>query len=702
MMNDTGRQNRSLSNLTFNELYEVHSLTREVITTSDGVESIIPNGTLNNIKKYAELSFQGDKDQEIAFIQIVAAFVVRLHEKTKANNTVSKRFSNGKRRFDFSKPLKVWVRDGQIDHIATLTDARILALLQNINERDDGIDYIALSRLNLLQSDKIEIKWENRSDTELVDWSKVRLIGVPSEQRSTRDEYLQQLREILNKTSQFLCFLSGAGGTGKSEVINTVRHYCKLLYNELGIEFTKRTIVVTAITGSAAVSIHGETMHSSCDFNSKMSPDEDWKNTIMVVVDEISFIKRCDFEKLNTILNAKCEVSSPRRFGNLQMIFAGDFCQLKPPDNFSQPLYTYKDLGLWHEGVDTFLELKTNHRFKDDPEWGELLERYRADGPSTQDIEAINKRVVGEGKHLSAKDLPDNLCYAAKTNLDRNAINDAIFKKLIEETHSKELSIPPSTFVICIKASRMKQKVSETRQTYKDMNPMLRNIVHSCCGDAHVAGGRGNSQHYDPLLKLYVGCPVMITENLDVANSMANGLMCTFKGVQLKNPNKTLDCINIDGYYVNCVEADDVEYMEVELQEHRKDNEPGDIKRLKPQQGRTLKAKIPLPEYGSPFDHKTKRTKETRIQFWQFPLNISNARTVHKLQGRSIDNLVVSSFDYTDNWIYVVLSRVKTIKGLFLTSELNNIKTRGMSALCLQFHNAFRDNKSPQNMYDNT
>ena len=212
-----------------------------------------------------------------------------------------------------------------------------------------------------------------------------------------------------------MCFLSGTGGTGKSEVINTVRHYCKLLYNELGIEFTKRTIVVTAITGSAAVSIHGETMHSSCDFNSKMSPDEDWKNTIMVVVDEISFIKRCDFEKLNTILNAKCEVSSPRRFGNLQMIFAGDFCQLKPPDNFSQPLYTYKDLGLWHEGVDTFLELKTNHRFKDDPEWGELLERYRADGPSTQDIEAINKRVVGEGKHLSAKDLPENLCYPFTT-----------------------------------------------------------------------------------------------------------------------------------------------------------------------------------------------------------------------------------------------------------------------------------------------
>ena len=71
-----------------------------------------------------------------------------------------------------------------------------------------------------------------------------------------------------------------------------MRHYCKLLYNEFGIEFTKRTIVRSTITGSAAVSIHGETMHTSCDFNSKLGTDDDWNNTIMVVVYEISFIKK--------------------------------------------------------------------------------------------------------------------------------------------------------------------------------------------------------------------------------------------------------------------------------------------------------------------------------------------------------------------------------------------------------------------------
>ena len=41
----------------------------------------------------------------------------------------------------------------------------------------------------------------------------------------------------------------------KSEVINNVRIYCKVFNNELDIEFTKRTIGITVITGSAAVSI---------------------------------------------------------------------------------------------------------------------------------------------------------------------------------------------------------------------------------------------------------------------------------------------------------------------------------------------------------------------------------------------------------------------------------------------------------------
>ena len=177
-----------------------------------------------------------------------------------------------------------------------------------------------------------------------------------------------------------MCFLSGAGGTGKSRVINGMRHYCKLFCNELGVEFTKHTIVVTAVTGSAAVTIHGETMHSACGLccKKKMGDDEIWNNTIMVVVDEISFITKQDFELLNKVLNKKTDSANGSIFGNLQMVFAGDFCQLKPPRVGSKPLFVYKDCDLWHRRVNTYLELRTNHRFSLDKEWGELLEIGRA------------------------------------------------------------------------------------------------------------------------------------------------------------------------------------------------------------------------------------------------------------------------------------------------------------------------------------
>ena len=140
----------------------------------------------------------------------------------------------------------------------------------------------------------------------------------------------------------------------------------------------------------------------------------------------------------------------------------------------------------------------------------------------------------------------------------------------------------------------------------------------------------------------------MISENIDVVNSMANGSMCKFVGLELKD-NVTMGSINIDDYYVNCVEADDVEYMVLELQEHIKLNESGEFIKVKPRKTNQLVAEIPIPHAGAPQDHRTVRSKNTRIKFVQFPINISNARTVHKLQGRTIENLMIASFDYRDN-----------------------------------------------------
>jgi hypothetical protein len=54
-------------------------------------------------------------------------------------------------------------------------------------------------------------------------------------------------------------------------------------------------------------------------------------------------------------------------------------------------------------------------------------------------------------------------------------------------------------------------------------------------------------------------------------------------------------------------------------------------------------------------DKHTKRFKRG-IRLEQFPVNTANARTIHKLQGRSLEAVLIHSWDYTGNWIYVALS----------------------------------------------
>ena len=80
---------KDVSRITSADLYEVHNTSREVITEFDDlgrqIQKIVPNGTLENIQEYAAIAFGTDTDQQIAFTQLVAAFVVKLHEKASFN-----------------------------------------------------------------------------------------------------------------------------------------------------------------------------------------------------------------------------------------------------------------------------------------------------------------------------------------------------------------------------------------------------------------------------------------------------------------------------------------------------------------------------------------------------------------------------------------------------------------------------------------
>ena len=70
-----------------------------------------------------------------------------------------------------------------------------------------------------------------------------------------------------------------------------------------------------------------------------------------------------------------------------------------------------------------------------------------------------------------------------------------------------------------------------------------------------------------------------------------------------------------------------------------------------------------------PGDRETLKMKAT-----QLPIISNNATTGHKLQGSSVKCLFVHQWSNVKNWNYVMLSRVRTRKGLFCRDKITRKK----------------------------
>jgi hypothetical protein len=413
---------------------------------------------------------------------------------------------------------------------------------------------------------------------------------------------------------------------------------------------------------------------------------------MMVIIDEISFASYSVLKSINAKLNILKEIGNEGKYGGIPIIFAGDFTQLEPVKQ--KPLFVNPENHLWYDYINTFLELKTNHRFGKNSEWGNLLQRMRTSGSPEEDLKKINSRVICHENNIKEEDIPCDAVYATSNNNDKAAINDAIFAKFVAATHSKNADDDIPLHTICIKGSNMSFKEGKGQQ-YKNANVHMSDVVYSSCGDGHIKNHDG--KRYDPMLKLYEGQPLCISENIDVKNCIANGAMCKFKGIIFKDDLavEPLEKILIDGYYVYSTNATMVKALVVEMIDGNKVGGDPKIVHLIPQK---IRAQVHFPVcWDGPITKYTRRLWRL-IKFEQFPINVANARTVHKLQGRSIDNLVISTWNYTGNWVYVVLSRCRTLNGIFLRKPL--LKTKSMSALCKAFHEEFRLTKSPKKERD--
>jgi ATP-dependent DNA helicase PIF1 len=137
-------------------------------------------------------------------------------------------------------------------------------------------------------------------------------------------------------------FITGPGGSGKSELI-------RMIYKHAYSHF--KNIHVTALTGCASILLNckAKTLHSWAGIGlgnasidsliQKIKKNKflksNWKETDILVVDEVSMLSLKLFNLLNEI--GKVIRKNNKSFGGIQIIFCGDFYQLPPVGDYLEP-----------------------------------------------------------------------------------------------------------------------------------------------------------------------------------------------------------------------------------------------------------------------------------------------------------------------------------------------------------------------------
>ena len=475
--------------------------------------------------------------------------------------------------------------------------------------------------------------------------------------------------EARGAQKQLIMFLSGAGGCGKSHVIGVARAMCQHFCRSINQGFDSSSFLLTASTNSAAALIGGFTIHSVAQLRTKFDNvtinGKDikitWVTANLIIIDEISMLSLEDFNKLDKHLRKLMREATRKEsnlpFGGLHIVLCGDFFQLNPV--LAIPIYNRKKNVLWHL-INKVIFLKGyNHRFENDVKWGELLDRLRLGILTEDDYNFLDTRVVGPNLSLPLVQNV-NLSYACPTNSQRNRITENNFEDMLRKTHPPRGSSekPPENTVIIKGIFRGKKGGSEkTNQFHR--------LIYNNCGDDNIvmAGGSGR---VDPCLKLSYGCPLMVSEFKDVERGIVKGVTGRFVGVVLKS-GCSFEVEIWGGFRINTIRSDEVEYI---ICERTKKEETDKTKHfiLKPKKF-SVNAKIPVT--GGNF------LTLSELELFQFPVNLDEATTGHKLQGTTKSILAIADHNYLGNWIYVAYSRVRTSCGLFLLKKLNRKKKIG-------------------------
>ena len=144
------------------------------------------------------------------------------------------------------------------------------------------------------------------------------------------------------------------------------------------------------------------------------------------------------------------------------------------------------------------------------------MRNFREGTPTKDDVDIINKMCLINSTH----DVPEGTQIATFFNRDRDAINCAIFERIVENSTVFNGDINYSAIVVFMDNLEMK----DTKNVYARINSnAMKKWFYSNCGENCCKMDEHQTGRVDPVLKLYANCPLMLTQNKDVRSGQANG-----------------------------------------------------------------------------------------------------------------------------------------------------------------------------------
>ena len=279
-------------------------------------------------------------------------------------------------------------------------------------------------------------------------------------------------------------FISGPGGTGKSQLI-------KYIYED-NKEKTGSKTQVCALTGCAAIllecnatTIHAWSGVSDSDYypaSLKENFSYNWRSIHLLIVDEVSMMSKTYFEKLNHYAQLSRRNNKP--FGGIQVIFAGDFFQL-PPINKKEFCF---ESDLWNQLFPISNQICLKKIFRQtDKVYSKILNQIREGCMTRKSLDIISTCL-----HKSTDDLeikPVSL-HAKKKNVD-----------FINNYHLDQLD------------GRIYQYNAETSIHEDTKSYYTSNVI-----EEELNNMKKNSR-YPQLLSLKQGAKVMCLANLNLSDS---------------------------------------------------------------------------------------------------------------------------------------------------------------------------------------